>query len=96
MFLALQGKKHKLVIVDEVIMLNAENLLILDRRLRTMYDYAKPFGRISILLVGDFMQLSCLNGTDLFNVMYIAVKGDQVQAKDHFSRFWVIQLDNQM
>jgi PIF1-like helicase len=58
------------VIIDEDSMLSANFLVLLDQRLRAMYDATKPFGGISVLLVGDFLQLLVTAGTDLHRVIY--------------------------
>jgi hypothetical protein len=44
-----------LVIVDEVSMLASDHLVILDARLRQLYDSQKVFGGISVLLLGDLV-----------------------------------------
>ena len=49
--------KDVVVVVDEVSMFSAQNLSLLDQRLRQLYYRSKMFGGISILLVGDFLQL---------------------------------------
>ena len=43
----------RLVIIDEVSMLRAEFLSLMDERLRRVYRNDVPFGGISVLLVGD-------------------------------------------
>lgn len=40
-----------MVIIDEVSMLDMELLVLMDHRLRALYDPTKVFGGISILLV---------------------------------------------
>jgi hypothetical protein len=42
-----------LVVVDEVSMLSAEDLFLMDQRLRQVFNPYMPFGGISILLLGD-------------------------------------------
>jgi hypothetical protein len=44
-----------LVIIDEASMLAADHLVILDARLRQLYDRDKVFGGISVLLLGDLV-----------------------------------------
>jgi hypothetical protein len=46
----------KMVVVDEVSMLSAQFLVLLDTRLRSMYNSDQTFGGISILLIDDFNQ----------------------------------------
>jgi hypothetical protein len=47
-----------LVIIDEVSMLASDHLVILDARLRQLYDSLKVFGGISVLLLGDLVSNS--------------------------------------
>jgi ATP-dependent DNA helicase PIF1 len=67
---SLGGSNLKIVAVDEVSMLSMQFLVLLDSRLRAMYKPEKPFGGISILLIGDFVQLPVTSGRDLWSVMY--------------------------
>jgi ubiquitin C-terminal hydrolase len=53
------------------------------------------FGGISVLLVGDFLQLPVVNGIDLYHVLYSAIKGDDVKAANLFSHFQVVELETQ-
>ena len=50
-------KNVAVIVVDEVSMFSGENLSLLDRRLRQLYSPSKVFGGMSVLLVGDFLQL---------------------------------------
>jgi ATP-dependent DNA helicase PIF1 len=45
------------VIIDEVSMLKAEIIDILDAELKMVYENDKPFGGIQVIAVGDFLQL---------------------------------------
>ncbi len=53
-----------MVVVGEVSMLSTQFLVILDKRLRLMYKPDQTFGGISILLIGDFIQLPVTTGLD--------------------------------
>ena len=88
----LGGRKLKAVVVDEASMLCASFLYLLDARLRAIYDPSKPFGGISILLSGDFLQLEVVSGADLWKVMYGHVGGDYATARHLFSLFRVITM----
>ena len=44
-----------IIVVDEVSMLSIENLVLLDERLRTIYNSNLEFGGKSIILCGDFL-----------------------------------------
>jgi hypothetical protein len=62
----LGGNDLEQIIIDKVSMLSAEDLVLIGTRLRAMYDHSKMFSGISILLSGDFLQLKCTGGTDLY------------------------------
>jgi hypothetical protein len=64
-FKSLGGNQLKMVMADEVSMLSAQFLILLDTRLRSMYTSDQTFGGISILLIGDFIQLLVIIGCDL-------------------------------
>ncbi|CAN0416188.1 unnamed protein product [Lampetra fluviatilis] len=71
MFNSLGGKRLCLVVIDEVSMLPFGFLVLLDGRLRAKFDPLKPFGGISVLLVGDFLQLpTTVNKQDLYCMLY--------------------------
>jgi hypothetical protein len=74
-FKSLGGNQLKIVMVDEVSMLSAQLLVLLDTRLQSMCISDQPFGGISILLIGDFIQLPVTTGRDLWSVMYGTVSG---------------------
>jgi hypothetical protein len=92
----LGGNKLKLVVVDEVSMLECELLVLLDRRLKSMYRPNMMFGGISILLLGDFLQLPPVQGRSLYSVMYGTVTGKQTPARALFAAFEVIELTAQL
>ena len=92
----LAGPRHchtaLVVVVDEVSMFSAQNLSQLDQRLRQLYDPSRVFGGISILLVGDFLQLRVIGGVDLYKVMYVARHAVEVRVQDLFRRFRVFEM----
>ncbi len=73
-----------MIVVDEVSMLSAQLLVLLDTRLRPMYKHDQTFGGISILLIGDFIQLPMTTGRDLWSVMYGTVSGNDGTARNLF------------
>ena len=73
-------------------MFSGENLSLLDRRLRQLYSPSKVFGGMSVLLVGDFLQLRVIGGVDLYKVMYVARNAVEVSAQDLFRRFRVFEM----
>ncbi len=79
----------KMVVVDEVSMLSALFLVLLDTRLRSMYKHDQTFGGMSILLIGDFIQLPVTTGRDLWSVMYGTVSGNDCTAHNLFQQFCV-------
>lgn len=91
----LGGDKLRLVVIDEVSMLKALFLLLLHRWLCSMYSPTKPFGGISILLLGDFLQLPTVGGNPLYRVMYDNVSQDDVQVHALFRQFRVIEMKQQ-
>jgi len=50
-------RKTKVLIIDEISMLRAETLLMVDVVCREIKQNSEPFGGIQIVLVGDFFQL---------------------------------------
>ena len=56
----------KLIIIDEVSMVSADMLHCLNQRLCSIFQNLHPFGGISIILVGDLMQLRPVKGRYIF------------------------------
>jgi hypothetical protein len=52
-----------------------------------MYKHAQTFGGISILLIGDFIQLPVTTGRDLWSVMYGSVSGNDGIARNLINNF---------
>ena len=50
-------RKTKVLIIDEISMLRAETLLMVDAVCREIKQNGEPFGGIQVVLVGDFFQL---------------------------------------
>ncbi len=57
-----------------------------------MYKPDQTFGGISILLIGDFIQLPVTTGHDLWSVMYGTVSGNDGTAHNLFQQFCVKEL----
>ena len=91
-FKSLGGHQLKMVVVDEVFMLSAQFLVLLDTRLQSKYKHDQTFGGISILLIGDFIQLPVTTGCDLWSVMYGTVSGNNGTACYPFQQFCVKEL----
>jgi hypothetical protein len=91
-FKSLGGNQLKMVVVDEVSMLSAQFLVLLDTRLTSMYKPDQIFGGISILLIGDFIQLPVTLGRDLWSVMYGTISGNDGTARNLFQQFPVKEL----
>jgi hypothetical protein len=91
-FKSLGGNQLKMVVVDEDSMLSAQFLVLLDTRLRSMYKHDQTFGGISILLIGDFIQLPVTTGRDLWSVMYGTISGNDGNAGKLFQQFCVKEL----
>jgi hypothetical protein len=91
-FKSLGGNHLKVVVVDEVSMLSTQFLVLLDTRLQSLYNSNQTFGGISILLIGDFIQLPVPTGHDLWTVMYGTVSGNNGTAHDLLQQFNVKEL----
>lgn len=50
-------KKTKVLIIDEISMLSAETLMMVEKVCRTILNSNLPFGGLQVVLVGDFFQL---------------------------------------
>ncbi len=81
-----------MIVVDQVFMLSAQFLVLLDTRLRSMYNSDQTFGGKSILLIGDFIQLPITTGRDLWSVMYGTVSGNDGNACNLFQKLCVKEL----
>ena len=57
-----------------------------------MYKPDQTFGGISILLIGDFIQLPVTTGRDLWSVMYGTASGNDGTARNLFQQFCVKEL----
>ncbi len=57
-----------------------------------MYKYDQIFGGISVLLIGDFIQLPLTTGCELWSVMVGTVSGNDVTARELFQQFCVKEL----
>ena len=57
-----------------------------------MYKHDKTFGGISVLLIGDFIQLPVTTGCDVWSVMYGTVSGNDGTACELFQQFCVKEL----
>jgi len=61
------------IIIDEISMVRADLLDIVDYRLRTVRENNKPFGGVQIVMVGDFYQLPpvlTMNEREVFDEIY--------------------------
>jgi hypothetical protein len=61
-----------------------------------MYNPNGLFGGISILLIGDFIQLPVTSGRDLWSVMYGTVNGNDATAQNMFQKIHVHELTANM
>ncbi len=57
-----------------------------------MYKPDQTFGSISILLIGDFIQLPVTTGHDLWSVMYGTISGNDGTARNLFKQFRVKEM----
>jgi hypothetical protein len=61
-----------------------------------MYNPEQPFGGISIMLLGNFIQLPVVTGRDLWSIMYGNVNGDDATAQNLFQQFHIHELKTNM
>jgi hypothetical protein len=81
-----------MVLIHEVSMLSTKFLVFLDTKLQSMYTSEQTFGGISILLIGDFIQLPVITGRDLWSVMHGTFSGNDCTARNLFQQFCVKEL----
>ncbi len=91
-FKSLGGNQLKMVVVDEVSMLSTQFLVLLDTRPQSMYKPDQTLRCISILLIGDFIQLPVTTGRDLWSVMYGTVSGNDGSAHNLLQQYHVKEL----
>ena len=63
-------RKLKVIIIDEVSMLNVHVFYFLDRMLRVICQCNKTFGGIRLVLFGDFMQLPPIENGERFRYIF--------------------------
>jgi len=61
-------KDLKLIIIDEISMVGRRQFKFIDLRLREIFAVNKPFGNISIIVVGDFNQLAPVLDSWIFSI----------------------------
>jgi hypothetical protein len=61
-----------------------------------MYNPEQSFGGISIMLLGNFIQLPVVTGSDLWSIMYGNVNGDDATAWNLFQQFHIHELKTNM
>ena len=86
----------KMIIIDEVSILPSNYLVLLDERLKLIYDSLQNFGGMSILLSGDFVQMPSLGGTDLHKVLYVRKNNVERKASSLFSNFEIFHMNKQV
>jgi hypothetical protein len=95
-FKSLGGNQLNMVVVDEVSMLSKQFIVLLNTRLQSMYNSDQTFVGISILLIGDFIQLPVTTGRDPWSAMYGTVTGNDGNAHNLFQQFCVKELSVNM
>lgn len=56
----------KLLIIDEISMVGARTFHYIDQRLKQIFHTVKPFGGLSVILVGDFKQLKPVGDVPIY------------------------------
>ena len=85
-----------LIIVDEVSMISAEYLVLLDSRLRLLYDSSLPFGGKHVLLSRDYLQMPSTFGTHLCTSLYLTTDTNKTNTRQLFSLFSVFHINDQV
>ena len=62
----------KLIIIDEISMVSSQMLLDVNRRLQQIFESRKPFGGISVVVVGHLRQLPPVGGRLVFKPPHTA------------------------
>ena len=86
----------EIIVVDELSMLSAEFLVLMDKRLRLIYKYDQVFGGKIILLSGDYLQINVIGGTDIFSSMYNSYTNNQIMERNLFSQFSIFDMTQQI
>ena len=60
-------KRARIVVIDEISMVNASLLISIDVRLRDWFNSSQPFAGLAVVIMGDFFQLPAIQGS-LLNV----------------------------
>ena len=64
--MAVALKDLRFVIIDEISMVSKKHFGWIDKRLRDMFEPSIPFGGISVIVFGDFLQLPPVGGSSVF------------------------------
>ena len=82
----------ELTIVDEVSMIPSHFVVMMDEKLRQIYDHTKIIGRKDMLLSGDFLQMKPF-GTVIYNSLYVVVTTRDVNCRRLTSEFEVFRIE---
>ncbi|KAG2193629.1 hypothetical protein INT47_007461 [Mucor saturninus] len=78
-FMSVGLKDVRVLIIDEISMVGVKIFGLIDQRLRTIFDATLPFGGISVIVLGDFFQLSPVAAKPLYTSKQIMRQRDDLQ-----------------
>ena len=85
----------ELIIVDEVSMIPSDFIVMMDRKLRQVYDSSMMFGEEHILLSGDFLQMKPI-GTSICKSLCLCMSNTDVNCRSLISSFKVFHIEQQV
>lgn len=94
--LRLKFRNTKLFIIDEISMVSATQLWMIDQRLKELFDKASAFGGKSILVVGHLRQLRPIGGEYVFQAPRICQNAVFVDRNPLWEMFKFFELDEIM
>ena len=80
-------KEVELIVIDEKSMVGLHMLYMMHKRLTEIKCCKKPFGGVSLILMGDFAQLPPVKDQPLYNKDVEKLQDFQVQGKNLFQHF---------
>ena len=82
------------IIIDEVSMIGAEYLILLDSRLKLIYDANNSFREKYMLLSKDYLQMVSIFGMLLYYAIYLTTTNNKTSTQNLFSTFKVFHIND--
>ena len=73
-----------MIIIDETSMIPCEFLVLLDERLRVIYDPLMSFREKHIVLCGNFLQMETMFGSALCKGIHLTITEDEIKGQASF------------